>query len=89
MNYRQYHIEPIPGTEPYRFCEGAWVAACPPWHIRKISGAGEKLGGGADTPALCGLNLNRGWDLQVCITEGHLAHSCEACVAELRKRLLP
>ena len=85
MSYRSVHVDPVPGSEPFRFCEPSWVGTSPPWHIRRLSEAGEKLGGGADTPALCGLYLNRGWDLKVKITEGHLEHSCAACVAEFRK----
>ena len=79
---------PIPGTDGFRFCEPSWVGGADPWHIREISQAGEKLGGGADTPAFCGLDLNGGWDLRVKIAEGHLSHSCRECVVEFRLRQL-
>lgn len=84
MSYQQTHVDPVPGSDGYRFCEPSWVATAPPWHIRRLSASGEKLTGGADTPALCGLDLNRGWDLKVKITEGHLGHSCAKCVEAFR-----
>jgi hypothetical protein len=43
----------------YAYCEtiSAYV-----WHIRPLTKAGLKLGGGADTPALCGAKVL--WDIQ-------------------------
>jgi hypothetical protein len=34
----------------YAFCESALASSLSPWHIRKLSGVGRKLGGGIDTP---------------------------------------
>ncbi len=66
------------------FCES--VTGIGPWHIRMLSVAGPKYGGGIDTPALCGLVKPLGaggvggWDLEVLITEHHLGHACPRCV---------
>jgi hypothetical protein len=45
----------------YSFCETATAGAKTPWHIRVLTAKGRKLGGGADTPALCGREVS--WDL--------------------------
>jgi hypothetical protein len=72
----------LPGEKPpYAFCES--VTGIGPWHIRKLGPAGLKLGGGIDTPSLCGRlrplgdhTAERlgggGWDLEVRITPGQL-----------------
>ena len=36
----------------YSFCES--VTGIGPWHIRQLSPAGKKTGGGIDSPSLCG-----------------------------------
>lgn len=64
----------------YSFCEPVWASSISRWHIRKLSFKGSKYGGGADTPALCGLDLRCGWDLRVDITDHHLGHTCSKCV---------
>lgn len=43
----------------YSFCET--VHAVGPWHIRRLTEKGYCLGGGADTPALCGRKV--AWDV--------------------------
>ena len=68
----------------YSFCESAWATSRTPWHIRELSAAGRKLGGGADTPAICGREV--AWDLEVEITEHHLAHCCQKCAERYRNR---
>jgi len=45
----------------YSFCEHAHATPWSKWHIRRLTAAGLKLGGGADTPALCGRTV--AWDL--------------------------
>lgn len=62
----------------FSFCETYSAPPWCPWHIRALSQRGKKLGGGADTPALCGTLV--AWDLEVHINEHHLSHACEACV---------
>jgi hypothetical protein len=62
----------------YSFCESIHAGARSPWHIRKLTSAGPKLGGGIDTKSLCG-NVERGWDLNVEITQYHLTHACTEC----------
>ena len=47
------------------------------WHIRLLTEQGEKLSGGADSPALCGKEV--AWDLKVDITLHHLGHCCPVC----------
>lgn len=65
----------MPGE--YRFCESAWATGVSPWHIRPLTDKGPKLGGGADTKALCGRVV--AWDLEVDLTDHHLSHCCRAC----------
>jgi hypothetical protein len=45
----------------YSYCEPVTATGTSPWHIRRLTEAGRKLGGGADTPALCGREVS--WDL--------------------------
>ena len=65
----------------YSFCEPVYAGPLDRWHIRKLTDKGEKLGGGADTPSLCGKQVH--WDLGVTLTEYHLAHN--ACLKCLKK----
>jgi len=62
---------------PFSFCEAATAGPLSPWHIRPLTAVGRKLGGGADTIALCGRTVS--WDIQVEIDSGHLTHCCTAC----------
>jgi hypothetical protein len=90
-----------PGEKPvYAFCESTQAAALAPWHIRKLSEGGLKLGGGIDTPSLCEKlrpmgdhTATRvgggGWDLNVRITDGHLDHCCKDCAERYRKVVAP
>ena len=69
----------------FSFCERVWAGPKSPWHIRELGVAGRKLGGGIDTPSLCGRIVppsGKGWDLDVELTPHHLTHACKACVAE-------
>jgi len=77
-----------PGEVPgYAFCEPVYASASGRWHIRKVEGR-LYLGGGIDTPSLCGkvkpfgpeYGALGGWDLNVKITEHHLGHCCPDCV---------
>lgn len=63
----------------HAFCESSWATSLSPWHIRALTKIGPKFGGGADTDALCGRKV--AWDLDVVITEHHLSHACQGCVA--------
>ena len=70
----------------YSFCEASWAGPLSPWHIRKLTSVGKKLGGGVDTNSLCGrINNGRGWDLSAEITDHHLDHSCKDCVEIYKK----
>jgi hypothetical protein len=66
----------------YSFCETSTARAMTPWHIRKLTKAGKKLGGGADSPALCGRAV--AWDLNVEIDAHHLSHCCRDCELQYR-----
>jgi hypothetical protein len=68
-------------TAGYSFCESINAGPDSPWHLRKLGSAGRKLGGGADTPALCGRTVS--WDLAVDINLHHLEHCCQRCVTAL------
>lgn len=67
----------------YAFCESITAGAFTPWHIRKLTKQGLKLGGGADTPALCGRVVS--WDRKVSLTPEHLADCCQKCKAEYER----
>lgn len=71
----------IPGV---CFCESIHASGRSPWHLRRPTAAGLKLGGGIDTTSLCG-RVTRGWDLDVPVTEPHFEHTCRDCLAELEK----
>lgn len=61
----------------HSFCETVTAGPQTPWHIRTVTDTGLHLGGGADTPALCGRVV--AWDLRVEITPHHLSHACREC----------
>lgn len=70
----------------YSFCESVHATSRSPWHIRQLTDAGMKLGGGIDTNSLCDLVKSPlGWDLDVVPTEHHLSHACAGCVSLYRK----
>ncbi len=69
-----------------------------PWHIRRLSDAGLKLGGGIDTPSLCGRirplgdttggrRGGGGWDLEARITRPQLEHCCSGCRTEYEREV--
>jgi hypothetical protein len=83
----------------YSFCESVHATGLGPWHLRKLTAAGQKLGGGIDTASLCdhvrpqgqlggdkNLRGGGGWDLAVEITPHHLTHACPRCVAIYQSR---
>ena len=69
----------------HSFCETVSASSESPWHIRKLTEKGKKLGGGADTESLCGFRVS--WDLNVEITEHHLNHCCKLCASEYRREV--
>lgn len=83
----------------FSFCEPVTATSISPWHIRELTGKGRMLGGGIDTPSLCGrVEVNRGWDLETPINEFHLANGCcqkcfqlytERCWAGPKKKSTP
>jgi hypothetical protein len=75
-------------TVDYAFCEPVWATTSSRTHIRLVEG-GRKLGGGIDSPALCGFDLARGWDLPRNLDAGVVSRTldsqcnptCPACAA--------
>ena len=63
--------------QTYSFCERATATSTSPWHIRRLTDAGRKLGGGADTPALCGCEV--AWDLSTEVPTGSFDYVCRQC----------
>ena len=45
----------------FAFCESVTAGSKSRWHIRQLTDIGKKLGGGCDTPALCGRQVS--WDV--------------------------
>lgn len=75
-----------PSTLKYAFCESVWASGRSPWHLRPLTDKGLKLGGGIDTSSLCGrVRSPNGWDVEVSMTEQHLAHACPECVRLYRR----
>jgi len=66
----------VPKAE-YAYCESIHASGSSRWHIRRLTAAGRKLGGGADTPALCGLTV--AWDIGVVVGEWHNKYACPKC----------
>lgn len=68
----------------FSFCESVTASSISPWHLRKLTKVGRKLGGGIDTPSLCE-RVKQGWDLEVEITEFHLEkNTCRDCLRAYR-----
>ena len=64
----------------YSFCESVHGTGVSRWHIRRLTDAGKKLGGGIDTPSLCGRVMPPyGWDLDVQIDARTLEMACTKC----------
>jgi hypothetical protein len=61
----------------FSFCEASTASNFTPWHIRKLSRAGKKLQGGADSAALCGREVD--WDLKTEINQHQLQNACVKC----------
>lgn len=62
----------------YSYCETVTAGSASPWHIRKLSAAGRKLGGGADALALCGIKV--AWDMNVDPIDGRYVNGvCAKC----------
>ena len=72
--------------DAYSFCESVTATSISPWCIRPLTAVGRKLGGGADTPSLCGrVRVGYGWDLQVPV-DLKLSRACPRCVEALERR---
>jgi hypothetical protein len=75
--------------EKYSFCESVYAGPRSAWHIRELTEAGKKMGGGIDTATLCE-RVKQGWDLEVDINEFHLENqTCKDCLEVYRGRKDP
>lgn len=81
---------PIPLNDQYSFCEPVWVGSAARWCVRPLTDRGRKLGGGVDTPSLCGRvdpAKGGGWDLSYeCQVSLDHPHMCLRCRDELKLR---
>ncbi len=65
--------------EDFSFCESVFAGPRSRWHVRRLTEAGKKLGGGIDTPSLCG-HVKEGWDLNVPLNQSQLKGcTCDSC----------
>ena len=73
-------------TTEYSYMEFEWATGTT-WHIRMLSDKGKFMGGGADTPSLCGTK-HRGWDVNHKPPEVGLKpdFACRNCWVEFLKR---
>ena len=71
----------------FSFCESVHATGRSWWHIRKLTEAGGKYGGGIDTNSLCG-HVKDGWDLRVEINQFQLDKvTCLNCRKALLKEI--
>lgn len=64
------------------FCESQWASSVSRWHLRELTSAGRFLGGGIDTPSICRIvQVHKGWDLKVPVTEDRVKDSTITCAA--------
>jgi hypothetical protein len=90
MNWREMlpkfhplHREPEP-EQKFAFCEAATAGGGSRWHIRELTRRGKMLGGGADTPALCGRQVS--WDVRPDVNERQLQGACPICARIYRDK---
>lgn len=74
-------MEPVIDLSKYAFCETKHASSGSRWHIRKLTSAGRKQGGGADSRSLCGLEVS--WDLRTPVTPEQVATACGHCARGL------
>jgi hypothetical protein len=69
---------PTEKKDVYSYCETWTAGSNTPWHIRKLTDAGKKLGGGADTPSLCNRTVD--WDVNCPFdTKNRIIPVCKKC----------
>lgn len=72
----------------FSLCEPSCAIANGIWHIRRLTKVGQKLGGGIDTPSLCGhVKTKQGWDLEteICQELFNKRWICKGCWEEYQK----
>ena len=74
-------------SNKFSFCESVHAGSHSRWHIRRLSDAGRKTGGGIDTSSLCGRLTTKisGWDINVEIRPASLQSACPDCEREYHK----
>lgn len=83
MRWRRSAGEGAAWSKPvFAYCEPVSANPWSPNHIREVTDAGLKLGGGADTPALCGREM--GWDLRVVPSDDDVMALSETFINEGR-----
>jgi hypothetical protein len=78
----------------YSICESSFAAPWSHWHIRPLTEAGRKHGGGIDTPSLCGrVTPPDGWDLEYSVVQAvrtpKKANLCKTCLAKFKEKTDP
>jgi hypothetical protein len=79
----------MPSTlnDQYSFCEPSHAGPLARWCVRPLTEKGRKLGGGVDTPSLCGRvdpAKGGGWDLSAkCEVSADHPHMCPRCREKL------
>ena len=68
----------------HSYCESIHATSTSPWHIRELTDQGRKLGGGADTKALCGLEVS--WDLEVDVKLSNADGICVTCLTKATQK---
>lgn len=77
----------IPAPQ-FAWCERSFATEVTPRHVRRLTEAGLRTGGGADTAALCGAEVS--WDLSTveladvavsAATPHHVWRVCTGCAA--------
>jgi hypothetical protein len=87
---KQSTTVPVELPPAFAFCENQAAGSTSPWHIRRLTEKGKKLGGGADTPALCGhiVHWDRAYPLTrvaVFLLRDSVCHQCSELYMETTK----
>jgi hypothetical protein len=62
----------------FAFCEPSWATTRSLEHIREVLGAQLKTGGGIHGTALCGFDIDGGWDIPTTVTEQRVSRGLDA-----------
>lgn len=63
------------------YCESVSASGNSKWHLRNTISGDRMLGGGINTPSLCGfVRPPYGWDLVTLVSTMHDKHTCKHCL---------